>query len=877
MHEIITIPKISNKNLDKFKFKKTITSFEIKEMRDYLTEFFNYLDKAFKDGYNVLDLMKAHSNFADELLNSIFSHFKLNLFDDICIIAVGGYGRKELFPKSDIDLLILANDKDVLLEATDNIESFISYLWDLKLDLGNSVRTIEEAIDASNKDISIKTSLLENHFICGSYKVYEKLYEEIDRLNLWDIRSYLKGKIKEQVERHHRYKDTAYTLEPDIKNNPGGLRDIHVMQWIANFHFKAKTLDDMLNLNILHKDEFEELLTCRNFLFLIRYALHLITKKHDDRFTLDYQKSVAELLGYGSEGNRPVEKLMLNFYRVVRRIREYNSMALQLETLRITGHLGDDDNPILINSYFVKRGPLIDIIDPDLFIEDPQKMIEIFLEISKHEDILGLHVNCLRKLQDARRKLSYYLFEIPECRITFKKIFSLSNTLSTTLPLMHDHHILSAYLPQWERIEGLTQFDMFHTFSVDEHTIRVLKNIDDLNESDLEIHSLFKNVYHQINDQEVLKVAALLHDIAKGRGGHHAQEGAKEATYFCQIHGYTQYQTKMVSWLVLNHLLMSQVATRRDISDPNVIYQFAKEVEDEEHLNSLYCLSVADISATNDTGWNSWKDSIFRQLYFATRQALRHGAENPSDLSLHVKENKHLALLQCAEISELKIREFWSHIDDTYFAHYTANEISWHTKNILRFKKKDKALILFSQHDIGTEVLIFDSTKRFSFAKIVMAMTRKKLNVQAAKIVRTTDNNTICTIMFQNIQNTSLDDERLHSLRQSLQKALDEELNFENIKDKEKQIFRIQPIVNFIPNKNNKFTNLEISALDTHGLLAKISFVLTQCLCRIHTARITTTGERADDFFTITSFNNESLSLQEMEHLKEELYKILKY
>lgn len=877
MYEIITVPRreICLTLLDR-PFNKSLISFDVKAGREYIKAYQDYLVQCFKDGYNVSYLLQGYSDFIDKLIKAVYDNFKLNECSSLALMAVGGYGRNELFLMSDVDILIVFDGHSLDKNYKDKIEQFISFLWDLHLELGSSVRSIDETIENSQKDITIKTNLLENHFIAGNKEVFLKLLDKLESDSFWDPKKFLKGKLNEQIARHHSYKDTGYNLEPDIKNNPGGLRDIQVMQWIANFHFKAKTLDDMLSLGFLNRSEFDELVVCRNFLWNIRYALHVALKKHGDRLTLDYQKSVASLLGYGDEGNRPVEKLMRALYRTIRRVREINSVALQLETIRITGHLGDNDTPIYLNSYFMRRGPLIDIIDPDLFNQDPQKMLEVFYEISKHPEILGLHVNCLRQLREARRKLPIYLFEIPECRATLKKILSKHNALNTTLPLMHEHRVLSAYMPQWERIEGQTQFDMFHLYSVDEHTIRVLKNIHDIKDSDNPIFSLFKNVYNQISDHEILNVAAILHDIAKGTGGHHAIEGAKEALYFCQIHGYTQYQTKFIQFLVLNHLLMSQTAQRRDITDPEIVHQFACIVDDEDHLNSLYCLTVADIAATNDREWNSWKDSIFRQLYFATRQTLRSGVETPKDMSLHVKENQQIAYRHLPKHMYQKIQDFWSSFDNSYFVHYSAFEIAWHTQNILEFKNTQKPLILFAQHeDIGTEVLIYSKDNIFDFARIVLVMANKKLNVQNAQIMRKSDGYTLCTIKFQTHLGLLYESDRLHVLRKSLCDCLYTKPKFDLLNADVKSPFKVPTTIHFLPLKSANNTNLEISTLDRQGLLAKIGIVFSKCNCQIQTARITTTGERADDFFSITTDKGLPLSQEQMQFLQQELYTAL--
>lgn len=852
----------------------------IKTGREYLSFLEERLVNFFNEGYSIASLLDYRTHYVDEMMRSLYEHFELNNLPKLAMIAVGGYGRGELFLKSDIDLLIVSQDK-LSEEAQEQISSFISYLWDLKLDIGSSVRTIDECLEKVNADLTICTNLLENRFLCGDYKVYEFLLNTISKDSTWNTKRFFHAKVAEELERHHAYKDTSYALEPDLKQNPGGIRDIHVMQWIANFHFQAKTPEDMLNLGFLSQEEYEELIESRDVLYQVRYALHVCTRREDNRLSLDCQPSVAQLLGYVGNSNEQVETMMRDLYRTLRRIRELNSMALQLEVLRITGHLGDDETQF-INNDFIRRGPLIDVTSRDVFENDKSKMLEIFYLMAKHPEVVGLHVNALRLLRRTRRSLTNYLVEIPECRTIFKSILDDPKAASTAFPLMHEHRVLSAYMPSWEKIEGLSQFDMFHLYTVDEHTIRVIKNFESLSHSKDQSFTLFKHVYSQLSNPEILVVAGLLHDIAKGQGGHHAQLGAGEALYFCQLHRYTLYQTRLVSWLVYNHLLMSSTAQRRDINDPQVVNEFSKKVQDEEHLNLLYCLSVADICATNDREWNSWKDIVFKQLYFSTRQALRHGLEMPHDIKLHANENQELAIKYMRDLNEQDIRTYWSYFKPEYFIYYTPQEIAWHTRNILTFRVEDHPLILFAQHkNTATEMLIFfrEHNPKFNFAYLAYIMAQKRLSIQSAQFIRNKLNQSICTLKFQSQMGGCIDNERLHSIRMAIIKGINEEPSLERIAklrdNSKKQIFKIPTGVNYLEDHTNEATNLEISALDQPGLLAKIGIIFDKFNLLVRSSRITTTGERADDFFSVTDRQGRPLSERTKDKLEQALIEAL--
>ena len=849
----------------------------IKTGRAYLAQLEEQLVTFFDASYAVSSLLDYRTYYVDCMMRELYKQFGLNAVSDLALLAVGGYGRSELFLKSDIDILVAS--KDALSdEAQEKVSQFISYLWDLQLDIGSSVRTIAETLENVNADLTICTNLLETRFICGNQNTYNLLLTTIHNDSTWNTKRFFHAKVAEELERHHAYKDTAYSLEPDLKQNPGGIRDIHVMQWIANFHFQAKTPEDMLSLEFLSPEEYEELIESRDVLYQVRYALHVCNRKEDNRLTLDYQPSVATRLGYHGDNNICVENMMRDLYRTLRRIRELNSMALQLEVLRITGHLGDEETQFLSND-FLRRGPLIDVTSEEVFENDKSKMLEIFLLMSKHPEVVGLHVNCLRLLRRTRRSLSNYLVEIPECRAIFKSILENPNAACVALPLMHEHRILSAYMPSWEKIEGLSQFDMFHTFTVDEHTVRVIKNIELISRSTESVHTLFRHVYNQISNPEILIVAALMHDIAKGQGGHHAQLGAGEALYFCQLHKYTLYQTRLVSWLVLNHLLMSATAQRRDINDPQVVNEFSKQVQDEEHLNLLYCLSVADISATNDHEWNSWKDQVFKQLYFATRQALRHGLEMPHDIKLHAHENQELALSYMHDLNEQDVRTYWSYFKPNYFIYYTPFELAWHTRNILTYQQQ-KPLILFAQHpETGTEMLIYtkEHHRHFNFGYLAYIMAKKRLNIQSSQFIRNKLNHSLWTIKFQSQKGTCIDNDRLHSIRLALLQSIDEKPSIESLdlQDKKPKIFKLPTVVTYLEDRQKESTNLEISTLDQPGLLAKIGITFSNYGIFVRSARITTTGERADDFFSISDKQGRPLSERSKDRLAKALYQVL--
>ncbi len=878
MFESIAVPRTVLKEELKagFPFEYKVDCLDdFKACRDLVMRYHGYLAEAFKKGYPVRDLLKARLEFADRLLADIYGHFNLQGYDYLALIAVGGYGRGELFLASDIDIMIASSKDPIPQGARKDIEKFISFLWDLKLDIGPTVRTIRETVLAARSDLTIVTNLLETHLIAGADGVYKGLIKTIRADGYWTAENFLDAKINEQTIRYHDYRDTVYSTEPDIKNNPGGLRDLSVILWVANLFRAADTPEKLRQLNIITKAELTEFIESRDFLWDIRYALHCVSS--GNRLTMELQNQGASLLGYGDEGNKPVENMMRQLFRILRRVRELNNICLQIETLGIKGHVCDNDEPVFLEHGFVRRGHYIDVIDGNMFTAVPQTMIELFTVIAEHPEVTGLHFNCMRALIEGRRALKMPLIFLPECRKNFKAMLNRRQCLNTAFTMMHEARVIASYLPQWDHIEGLTQFDMFHLFSVDEHTVRVMNNLDLLSRSKDQNYALFRTTYRSLSEPVVLHTAAFLHDIGKGRGGHHSEEGAKDALNFCQLHNFSHYQTQLVAWLVLNHLSFSTTAQRRDISDPEVINQFAVKMKDEEHLNLLYCLTVADITATNDREWTSWKENIFRQLYLATKMCLRQGSAGPQDMELQVQENQQVVIENLRQFRKSDIIRYMSRFPAQYFIHYTAAEIAWHARNILHFGQRDEPLILFAQNrQVGTELMILHrNNSPMSFGVLTLAMSAKNLNVFSAQLFLTHDNYVFCTIKFQTKKGQPMDNDRLHSLRRSILDNWDKEPKIEDLPEVTPPIFNVPTEINYPKDQSSKHTSVEITALDTPGLLAKIGIAIGNCGCLIAAARITTTGERADDFFAVTDLNGLPLEEAKLEELSAALRQAL--
>lgn len=849
----------------------------ISELKQQLEHFAQYQKQEFLNHHPVTDLVLGRSEYMDLLLHRLWQHFGFMDFPELGLVAVGGYGRGELHPLSDIDILIISNNK-IAEETERKVSEFITLLWDLRLEVGHAVRTVDECSEIGRADLTVATNLQEARLLAGSEDTFHRLKMLIHSESFWPSETFYKAKIQEQRERHARYHDTTYNLEPDIKSTPGGLRDIHTLSWVARRHFGATSLYEMSRYGFLTDAEYRELVECQDFLWRVRFALHMELKRYDNRLTFGLQAQVAEHLGFTGEGNRAVEMMMKEFYRTVRRVAELNKMLLKLFDQAILNN-GEECEPEILDDDFQRRGNLIEARKPALFQARPETILDMFLHIANDSTIDGVAPATMRQLRTARRRLNKFLHTIPEARDKFMELVRHPNALHRAFSLMHKLGVLAAYLPQWSQIVGQMQFDLFHAYTVDEHSIRLLKHINTFGDpANHDRHPICCEIYPKLQKKELLILAAIFHDIAKGRGGDHSEIGAVEAYDFCIEHGLSKPEAKLVSWLVLNHLLMSVTAQRRDIYDPEVIIEFAKKVRDEEYLEYLVCLTVADICATNPELWNSWKRTLLAELFYSTQRALRRGLENPVDVRDRIRHNQQLAsaLLRKEGFSSREIELLWQRFKADYFLRHTHKQIAWHCTHLLRHKDPTQPLVILSKRAPrgGTEIFVYTKDQPSLFAKVVGELDRRNLNVHDAQIMTSKDGYVLDTFMVLDQNGSVIEEARHQALSKHIVNVLKSESALElKTRRLPRQLkhFTVKTKIDFLPTRSKKRTLMEFVALDTPGLLATVGATFSELNLDLHAAKITTMGERAEDLFILTSPQGNKLSEEEEALLRERL------
>lgn len=842
----------------------------------------NALLERFHAGVSAAELVPARAHLVDAVIVRAWQH--IVGATEAALVAVGGYGRGELHPGSDVDVMILLPDHDNPA-LDDRLERLVAFLWDIGLEIGHSVRSLADCIRESEADITVATNIMESRLLAGPPELYALMRTQTSPPQLWPSRAFFEAKWQEQQQRHLKYHDTAYNIEPNIKEGPGGLRDIHVIGWVAKRHFGAETLQDLVAHDFLTPDEYTELIAGQTFLWDVRFALHSLAGRCEDRLLFDYQITLAKQFGHRDEDhNLAVEQFMQRYYRTVMDLSRLNEMLLQhFQEAILYAH--SDEAPVLINKRFQMRRGFIEATHRNVFKRQPFALLEVFLLLQQHPELKGVRASTIRLIRQYRHLIDDSFRADPRNRSLFMEILRQPRGVTHEFRRMHRYGVLGLYLVPFGQISGRMQYDLFHAYTVDSHTLFVLRNLRRFAlEQHRHEHPLCNALMAQLPKPELLYIAALFHDIGKGRGGDHSVLGAEDAEAFCRDHGLSTYDTRLVCWLVRQHLLMSLTAQRKDISDPAVINQFAREVGDPEHLDHLYLLTVADIRATSPSLWNSWRDSLLTNLYTATARALRRGLGNPLEKNEQISETQRQARHQLrTRLHHMVVRKIWRSFPEDYFLRYAADEIAWHTEAIAHSTPADLPLVLINPHSErgGTEVFVYAEDRDNTFAVTVAVLDQLGLNIQDARITGTDDGYTLDSYLLLEDGNSPVTDayrvaEIIHALRTALrQRPLRLPPPIKCALPRRLRHFSTPTQINFSLDQRNNRTVLELITGDRPGLLAHVGHAFSRCGIRIKNAKIATVGERAEDVFFITDADNQPLidpaRQEELRHALEDI------
>ena len=694
--------------------------------------------------------------------------------------------------------------------------------------------------------------------------------------------------MAEQAKRYAQHNNTESNLEPDIKNAPGGIRDTNQIGWIAKRHFRVNRIYDLVHLGFISEFELSVLEEAENFLWEIRHHLHRLTKRDENRLLFDYQRDIASKFGYekveGEHINYPIEQFMKRYYRAAQQVSTLNEMLLAyFDESVITPRLPNYERKIEeINENFKLVDGKLAVQHHKIFAEKPSSILEIFFILANRPEIEGIRARTLRLLTLAAKRIDRDYRNNPAHQALFMAIIRSPYRLYETLLAMKRYGVLGNYIPAFGQIMGLMQYDLFHIYTVDAHTLLLLRNLNRFKEPEFaKDYPVVSSVFQRLVRRDIVFLAALFHDIAKGRGGDHSELGAIDAIEFCRAHGFTERECNLVAWLIQNHLLMSMTAQKKDISDPDVVKEFAEKLGDMEHLDYLYTLTVADINATNPNLWNTWRASLMRQLYTYARDVIRSGLGRPVDYQMLIEDTKFAASeLLVNDFSLAEVEKVWQELGDEYFVKESANEIAWHTQAILQHGDNPEPLVLLRAHrnaaDDAVQIFIYTRDQPNLFATTVAVLDRMNLDVQDARIITASTAFSLDTYLVLDRFGTLLTDpDRERKVKAALVDALSHSDQYPGIMQRRiprhLRHFDVQNTVDIVLNPALQQHMVEISTLDQPGLLARIGALFMLQGLDIHSAKIATLGERAEDIFFVTKKNGVLLTDEEVKAFAETL------
>ena len=841
-------------------------------LRQYISDHDRDLAGAFRRGVPTAELIGSRS----QAVAGVLSYLWRALLGDLpaaTLFAVGGFGRSELFPESDVDLLVLAGaDADERL--LHGIEAFFTALWDLGLKPGHAVRDLDSTRALWRGDISVYTNLLDARFIAGDPEQAEALLDALPDVSFWTPSRFLDGKRKEQQARHQRYGGTAYNLEPNIKESPGGLRDLQLVDWLTQI--MAGRLQPVAADGLIDAGGQAALESAQADLYQIRFALHLLAQRPEERLVFDHQRTLARELGYDDgEGNLAVERFMQKYFRAASRIAAINDDVLSRCAEALAPPAAP---PVSLGEGIIQIGNAIEFDDFNVPARKPEAVIRLFSIVASNPDVIGLRAAAKRAVRHAMADPDVDV-ERPEVFAAFRELLEgPTDAAVAAIDGLAKHGFLARLIPAFAQVSGRMQYDLFHVYTVDEHTLRVLSFMARFANDDAGDFPLPSNLFPRLSQPSLLLLAGLFHDIAKGRGGDHSLLGEEDAREFCRRLDMPKSDVELVAWLVRSHLLMSSTAQRQDISDPDVVRRFAAEVADWERLTYLYLLTVADINGTSPKLWNSWRDQLLADLYTSTRFELR---ETRSELPLasdraRVCRDKARALLTARGIEAETIDRIWSEFAERSFLRYRAEQIAWQTEAIATATDLPLVRIRPVGPRGATEIFIYTSDRHGLFATVTAMLDRLQMNVLDARIVTSKLGRALNTFFVLDSEGQTVTDPELIAeaelrIANALKNPPPQGLRTRRVMSRAQRHFTMSPRISFRTDASGTRTRLALVCSDRPGLLAAVAHALRLCFITVHDARIATIGERVEDFFELTDDDGRLLDEATEEKLRETL------
>ncbi len=847
---------------------------QLETLRNALNEGHEYIHQQFLNGASAATLLALRTELLDDVLRHLWGQ-QPEAFAGLSLLAVGGYGRGELHPHSDIDIAILLpceQEHAPDSQRDETLSQWITSLWDLNLDIGHSVRCVSDCEREAGSDITVITNLMEARLLCGDSTLFEQMRGAISKENMWTPAQFYDAKVAEQEQRYQRFQTNAYRLEPNIKESQGGLRDFQTISWICQRLFGSGSFQPLVEQGLLVPEELDTLREGLELLWKIRYVLHRVAGRREDRLLFNYQRDIAHAFGYTDDTqNRSIEILMQRFYRTVMNLQRLNDILLQGIGGIISGITANAAvEPI--NSRFQLRNGYLEVTHDEVFMDYPPALLELFVVYANTKRAVNVRSNTVRLIRANLPLINSRFRSDPVVKSLFLKIFSFQDKLTRTIRLMNVYGVLAAYLPAFDQIVGRMQYDLFHIYTVDEHTLGVIRNlrrlmlprfVDELPHG--------SEVAANVTRPHVLYLTALFHDIAKGRGGDHSELGAEDARVFAEQHGLCAHDGELMEWTVRHHLMMSITAQRKDIDDPKEQLDFARKVGSIEHLNHLYLLTISDIRATNPELWNSFKRSLLQSLYRHTFLILKRGLDNPmEEEDVIARRQEHtITLMDDNLVTDQRVAALWKTLGDDYFRQYQAIEIARHTEILLANENSTGPLVSlrYSASRGSTEILIYTPDNEALFALIATVLERLQLSVFSATINTTDAGYALDT--FHVLDTTQLpieDATRIDEIRYTLTYELGVPRDIPSLgtlpEARRNRYFTISTQVEFTSHESG-LSELRITAADRPGILSSIARVLMNSKIYIHDARISTLGERIDDIFLVSNAKQRPLEAAE--------------